>query len=105
MSVPRENAIQQNTYPKIQHFEKRFTIPVNLHSQLTSWCHDDGHWAFHLFKWPLILNVTKYRKKERNGLPRARLGNANDVAARHNGRNGLSLNGCWSRVVQSLYDI
>jgi hypothetical protein len=49
--------------------------------------------------------MTKNRKKKRNGLSRACLGYTNDVAARHDGRNRLGLNGCWSCIVQSLDNI
>lgn len=49
--------------------------------------------SLRLFQRPLIHDVSEHGQQEGYGFPAASLSNANEVSARHDGRDGLGLDG------------
>lgn len=61
------------------------------------------YWSLRLLQGPLVHDVSEHGQQEGDGFPAAGLSDANEVAARHDGRDGLGLDGSGLIVALSVY--
>ena len=92
------HAAENRGAAKIRAAGQNADVLVDLRRQLARWREDEDARIPRIGAWFLREETLENRKNECCGFPRAGLGDADEIAAAENFRNGLRLDGCRRRV-------
>ena len=93
------------THPKTERLQKRLALAVDLRRELARRGHDHRNRTLERLDRALILDVAEHGQEERDRLAGPGLGDADDVAARHDGGNRLRLDRRRRGVLESSDDL